>query len=239
MKLKYVHDIAVYDVVSSIAPYPSSYITDTLQATSCSFRLLWFLGVAAAAVFLGMTLYNVADTYYKYPFNTVTRTEPRRVMTFPAVTFCNLNPFDTSRYPFREELGHILTKASLLSFLAPHFNSTDYPYEIVYNTSISTLMDDLSQPLNTFLALCMWENKWQDCSELLTLIDTRIGRCYMFNGNASSRRFINKAGTRSGLRVIFNVNQENGAVTSDLSAGLKVHDFFRPSLNVLSYFKGI
>lgn len=77
----------------------------TRHERSCVRRFLWLLFVLASLAFLLCVCADRIHFYLEYPHVTKLDEVASPVMTFPAVTFCNLNAFRFSRIT-RNDLYH-------------------------------------------------------------------------------------------------------------------------------------
>ncbi|XP_073796313.1 acid-sensing ion channel 1C isoform X3 [Danio rerio] len=185
-------------------------------------RFLWTLSFMGS---LGLLMYVCMDrVYYYFEFPHVTKLDEVAApnLTFPAVTFCNLNEFRFSKIT-KNDLYHVgellallnenyqianphladpevLTllkeKASFNGFKPKQFNMTDF-----YNRT--------GHDINEMLLQCSFRG--EECFPLnFTTIYTRYGKCYTFNSGLDGNPLLTtlKGGTGNGLEIMLDIQQD-------------------------------
>ncbi|NXU54527.1 ASIC1 protein, partial [Turnix velox] len=172
-------------------------------------QALWAL---AFLLSLSVFLYQVADRivyYLEYHHVTLLSEEDSPEMTFPAVTFCNINRVRLSQLSHED-----------LLYLAP---LVDYEpgMELGFAPAPPALEDD-EEPLNLYgffnrtchqledmLLSCSYRG--QECGPGdFAAVFTRYGKCYTFNaGQDGKPRLITmKGGTGNGLEIMLDIQQD-------------------------------
>ncbi|XP_065114673.1 acid-sensing ion channel 1C isoform X7 [Paramisgurnus dabryanus] len=185
-------------------------------------RFLWTLSFLGS---LGLLLFVCMDrVYYYFEFPHVTKLDEVAApnLTFPAVTFCNLNEFRFSKITKNDlyHVGELLAllnekyqianphlaepdvlamlkeKANFVNFKPKSFNMTDF-----YNRTGHDISDMLLQC--TFRGdPCLPQN--------FSTIYTRYGKCYTFNSGLDGNPLLTtlKGGTGNGLEIMLDIQQD-------------------------------
>ncbi|XP_051542570.1 acid-sensing ion channel 1C-like isoform X3 [Myxocyprinus asiaticus] len=185
-------------------------------------RFLWTLSFMGS---LGLLMFVCLDrVYYYFDFPHVTKLDEVAApnLTFPAITFCNLNEFRFSKFT-KNDLYHVgellallnenyqianphlaepevLTllkdKANFANFKPKLFNMTDF-----YNRT--------GHDINEMLLQCTFRG--EECFPLnFTTIYTRYGKCYTFNSGLDGNPLLTtlKGGTGNGLEIMLDIQQD-------------------------------
>lgn len=143
------------------------------------------------------------------------KTRRETLQTFPAITICNLNPFQSGTTTTISYLKKILLSNSLKADISP----TEDQYsiflirqamEVLKATSMSNMsynssfVQSLGFDMNLMLISCYFNGFFCDESDFYSHYTYDYGFCYIFNhdgGNSSKLRTVTKSGPRSGLEL--------------------------------------
>uniref|UniRef100_A0A3P9KGK2 Uncharacterized protein n=1 Tax=Oryzias latipes TaxID=8090 RepID=A0A3P9KGK2_ORYLA len=185
-------------------------------------RFLWTLSFLGSLSLLMLVCMDRVVYYLEYPHVTKLDEVAATNLTFPAVTFCNLNEFRFSKIT-RNDLYHVgellallnndhqianphlaepevLTalkdKANFNNFKPKLFNMTDF-----YNRT--------GHDISEMLLQCTFRG--EDCYAMnFTTIYTRYGKCYTFNSGLDGNPLLTtlKGGTGNGLEIMLDIQQD-------------------------------
>ncbi|XP_074545247.1 acid-sensing ion channel 1C isoform X5 [Halichoeres trimaculatus] len=185
-------------------------------------RFLWTLSFLGSLSLLLLVCMDRVSYYLEYPHVTKLDEVAATNLTFPSVTFCNLNEFRFSRIT-RNDLYHVgellallnnnyqianphlaepevlaalKDKANFQNFKPKLFNMTDF-----YNRT--------GHDINDMLLQCTFRG--EDCYPVnFTTIYTRYGKCYTFNSGLDGNPLLTtlKGGTGNGLEIMLDIQQD-------------------------------
>ncbi|KAL5250199.1 hypothetical protein ACHWQZ_G016058 [Mnemiopsis leidyi] len=195
-------------------------------------KLLW------AVLFLGFFVYSFQcclksfNTYFSMPTSTKYNMyfEPNKLLRFPSITICNMNPHNTA-YLDKEEnnpmKAYLLSESRVpwdTSNLTPDVSETDYR-----NFNVKKYYRQAGQKLNDFISEVVFFEEEIETSDAFREQFTTHGMCWTFNADGS--RQVNRTGMDFGLSFKLNINQSSypNFVTT---AGVKVmfHNYYEPAL---------
>ena len=151
-------------------------------------RFIWFIiTITMAAMFL-KELTDSINLYFQHPFSTTSTIEYVNRLTFPAVSFCNLNDFRLSKIN-DTKLGDV--------FLFDKRDFSDKNSDID-GESLARRMDESSHNVSDMFMNCIWEysntaaGKEVPCSakNFTTFYGFNGQKCYTFNPGTSSHRLL-------------------------------------------------
>ncbi|XP_051550075.1 acid-sensing ion channel 1 isoform X3 [Myxocyprinus asiaticus] len=188
----------------------------------CIKRCIWIIFFLGSFSFLVLVCVDRVRFYFQYPHVTKLDEVSAPMMTFPAVTFCNLNAFRFGRVT-RNDLYHA---GELLALLNGRYEIRDT--HLVEESVLMTLKDkaDFSnfkpRPFNMrefydrtghdikeMLLSCYYRGA--ECSaEDFSVIFTRYGKCYTFNSGQDGRPLLitMKGGMGNGLELMLDIQQD-------------------------------
>uniref|UniRef100_A0A8C2IJU5 Acid-sensing (proton-gated) ion channel family member 4b n=1 Tax=Cyprinus carpio TaxID=7962 RepID=A0A8C2IJU5_CYPCA len=166
-------------------------------------QTLWGL---ALLVSLGLFLYQATwstATYLERPHLAAMREETRRELTFPAITLCNVNRFRFSALT-DADIYHLAN----LTGLPPKSRKGHRPSELQYPPpDMLDIFQRTGHQLEDMLKSCNFSG--QNCSsEDFSVVYTRFGKCYTFNGNKTSPKRVRQGGTGNGLELMLDIQQD-------------------------------
>ncbi|XP_077055395.1 acid-sensing ion channel 4-B isoform X2 [Siphateles boraxobius] len=166
-------------------------------------QTLWGL---ALLVSLSLFLYQAtwsAAAYLEHPHLTSLREETHRELTFPAITLCNVNRFRFSALT-DADIYHLTN----LTGLPPKSRKGHRPSELQYPPpDMLDIFQRTGHQLEDMLKSCNFSG--QNCSsEDFSVVYTRYGKCYTFNGNKTSPKRVRQGGTGNGLELMLDIQQD-------------------------------
>uniref|UniRef100_A0AAQ4S7V3 Acid-sensing ion channel 1 n=1 Tax=Gasterosteus aculeatus aculeatus TaxID=481459 RepID=A0AAQ4S7V3_GASAC len=200
----------------------------------CVKRCLWVVCFLGSLTFLLFLCVDRIHFYFEYPHVTKLDEVTTPIMTFPAVTFCNLNAFRFSRVT-RNDLYHAGELLALLNQRYDHskHRCTNFRYEIrdihlVEESVLESLKvkadfhnfkprpfnmrefyDRTGHDINDMLLACHFHGT--ECrAEDFKVVFTRYGKCYTFNAGGDGRPplFTTKGGMGNGLELMLDIQQD-------------------------------
>ncbi|XP_032046264.1 acid-sensing ion channel 4 isoform X2 [Aythya fuligula] len=184
-------------------------------------NLLWLLAFLGSLGLLVHVYAKCVGLYFQYPHSTQLEEETTRNKTFPAVTFCNLNPARFSRlsghdlYWAGELLGLLDgagrplapegTERSTLAALQGKLDLSEEEQSRPFH--LEEFYDRTGHQLDDMLKSCNFSG--ENCSSRdFTVVYTRYGKCYTFNGDRRNPRVTRQGGMGNGLEIMLDIQQE-------------------------------
>uniref|UniRef100_A0A674CUH9 Acid sensing ion channel subunit family member 4 n=1 Tax=Salmo trutta TaxID=8032 RepID=A0A674CUH9_SALTR len=166
-------------------------------------QTLWALAFLAS---LALFLYQAAKcaiSYLEHPHVTALNEEASPEMVFPAVTICNINRFRFSALT-DADIYHLAN----LTGLPPKNRDGHKPTDLDYPApDMQDIFNRTGHQLDEMLKSCNFSG--QNCSaEDFSVVYTRYGKCYTFNGNKSTSRKTKQGGMGNGLEIMLDIQQD-------------------------------
>ncbi|XP_029559274.1 acid-sensing ion channel 4-A isoform X2 [Salmo salar] len=166
-------------------------------------QTLWALALLAS---LALFLYQAAKcaiSYLEHPHVTALNEEASPEMVFPAVTICNINRFRFSALT-DADIYHLAN----LTGLPPKNRDGHKPTDLDYPApDMQDIFNRTGHQLDEMLKSCNFSG--QNCSaEDFSVVYTRYGKCYTFNGNKSTSRKTKQGGMGNGLEIMLDIQQD-------------------------------
>uniref|UniRef100_H3CJ95 Acid-sensing (proton-gated) ion channel family member 4a n=1 Tax=Tetraodon nigroviridis TaxID=99883 RepID=H3CJ95_TETNG len=166
-------------------------------------QTLWALAFLTS---LALFLYQAAKcaiSYLEHPHVTALNEEATPEMVFPAVTFCNINRFRFSALT-DADIYHLAN----LTGLPPKNRDGHKPTDLMYPApDMQDIFNRTGHQLDEMLKSCNFSG--QNCSaEDFTVVYTRYGKCYTFNGNKTTSRKTKQGGMGNGLEIMLDIQQD-------------------------------
>ncbi|XP_051998599.1 acid-sensing ion channel 4-A [Xyrauchen texanus] len=166
-------------------------------------QTLWAL---AFLVSLALFLYQAAKcaiSYLEHPHVTALNEEASPEMVFPAVTICNINRFRFSALT-DADIYHLAN----LTGLPPKNKDGHKPTDLEYPApDMQDIFNRTGHQLEEMLKSCNFSG--QNCSaEDFSVVYTRYGKCYTFNGNKTTSRKTKQGGMGNGLEIMLDIQQD-------------------------------
>uniref|UniRef100_W5LEW1 Acid sensing ion channel subunit family member 4 n=1 Tax=Astyanax mexicanus TaxID=7994 RepID=W5LEW1_ASTMX len=166
-------------------------------------QTLWALAFLAS---LALFLYQAAKcaiSYLEHPHVTALNEEATPEMVFPAVTICNINRFRFSALT-DADIYHLAN----LTGLPPKNKDGHKPTDLEYPApDMQDIFNRTGHQLDEMLKSCNFSG--QNCSaEDFSVVYTRYGKCYTFNGNKTTSRKTKQGGMGNGLEIMLDIQQD-------------------------------
>ncbi|NWH80821.1 ASIC1 protein, partial [Piaya cayana] len=185
-------------------------------------RVVWALCFLGSLALLTLVCTNRIQYYFLYPHVTKLDEVAATRLTFPAVTFCNLNEFRFSRVT-KNDLYHAGELLALLNnrYEIPDTQTADEKQlEILQDKAnfrnfkpkpfnMLEFYDRAGHDIREMLLSCFFRG--EPCTpEDFKVVFTRYGKCYTFNaGQDGKPRLITmKGGTGNGLEIMLDIQQD-------------------------------
>ncbi|XP_065510502.1 acid-sensing ion channel 1 isoform X1 [Caloenas nicobarica] len=185
-------------------------------------RVVWALCFLGSLALLALVCTNRIQYYFLYPHVTKLDEVAATRLTFPAVTFCNLNEFRFSRVT-KNDLYHAGELLALLNnrYEIPDTQTADEKQlEILQDKAnfrnfkpkpfnMLEFYDRAGHDIREMLLSCFFRGE-QCAPEDFKVVFTRYGKCYTFNaGQDGKPRLITmKGGTGNGLEIMLDIQQD-------------------------------
>ncbi|NXT90646.1 ASIC1 protein, partial [Anhinga rufa] len=185
-------------------------------------RVVWALCFLGSLALLALVCTNRIQYYFLYPHVTKLDEVAATRLTFPAVTFCNLNEFRCSRVT-KNDLYHAGELLALLNnrYEIPDTQTADEKQlEILQDKAnfrnfkpkpfnMLEFYDRAGHDIREMLLSCFFRGE-QCTPEDFKVVFTRYGKCYTFNaGQDGKPRLITmKGGTGNGLEIMLDIQQD-------------------------------
>ncbi|NWS18087.1 ASIC1 protein, partial [Pachyramphus minor] len=185
-------------------------------------RVVWALCFLGSLALLALVCTNRIQYYFLYPHVTKLDEVAATRLTFPAVTFCNLNEFRFSRVT-KNDLYHAGELLALLNnrYEIPDIQTADEKQlEILQDKAnfrnfkpkpfnMLEFYDRAGHDIREMLLSCFFRGE-QCTPEDFKVVFTRYGKCYTFNaGQEGKPRLITmKGGTGNGLEIMLDIQQD-------------------------------
>ncbi|XP_050406296.1 acid-sensing ion channel 1C [Patella vulgata] len=205
------------------------------KSSSTYSRLLWAVVVFSLIGGLVYTLVTSYIAYTKHKILTVTRTEKRNQLNFPAVTICNKGTYDNSSGQISQaEANFFLRYSELYNPATFNFNIS----EPILNSSIAAFQAKSSFDWS---AIIHWVNfHYQFLNHTGTerfefQESGSLGRCMVIHGPKYFKKFgdpvVQSVGRKSGLQLLLSTLQDGYIVNNQGDAGFEVfiHESHTPA----------
>ncbi|XP_067660432.1 acid-sensing ion channel 1C-like [Haliotis asinina] len=189
----------------------------------------WMVAVLFMTGYMSFNITKELMNYYTYPVITNTKLDVHEELPFPAVTFCNLSPYNLTRVrevdPYLEEY---FTKTSLFGPYVGSINWSDPGYGSTFRKSQNhDWWNNIYMTPKQMFIMC-WMNgiEYHPCTFAMKPVFTNLGRCATFNWNVSDVVKVRLTGSDKGLVLHADIDHANYVLGSQLAAGMKVvmHD---------------
>ncbi|XP_046365976.2 acid-sensing ion channel 4-A-like [Haliotis rufescens] len=192
-----------------------------------SLRCIWWtFAVLLMSAYMSYNITQELMNYYRYPVITNTKVEVRQELPFPAITFCNLSPYNlTAAKETDPYLEKYFNGVSLLGEFYGAINWSDPGYGSTFSKrqSLDWWKKIFMKP-GEILNLCVMKSAW--CVSAIKPVVTKMGHCATFNWNASDVTKVRVTGLDNNLIIFANIHHDKYVLGSQLAAGLRVilHD---------------
>lgn len=190
-------------------------------------KIIWLFVFAIALAFsIFSIITQFVDYYSRSVLTTIEMTEDSMI-TFPAVTLCNLNPFSTfEAIEFVKKSPLNLSQAANLDGANYLDASVGLSYakraELQGSNVSESLRKSMGLDLDSFMLLCIYNGRACNLSKDFEWIyNSEFGNCFTF-GNANGNKQVFKEGKDNGLVVSMFVGVPNSLYSLALFSGASV-----------------
>ncbi|NXX41339.1 ASI4A protein, partial [Tricholaema leucomelas] len=168
-------------------------VRQTLWAFAFLVSLTFFLYQAAKSALL----------YLEHPHVMALDEEATREMVFPAITICNINRYRHSALT-DADIFHLANMTGLPPKDRDGHKATDLLYP---DPDMADIVNRTGHQLDDMLKSCNFSG--ENCSSRdFTVVYTRYGKCYTFNGDRRNPRVTRQGGMGNGLEIMLDIQQE-------------------------------
>ncbi|RNA14620.1 DEgenerin Like [Brachionus plicatilis] len=191
--------------------FPRIFDSDLLMI-----KIIWSI-IFSIGIFGAITMIFISiRTYYSYPYSTSVEIYESYLDDFPAVSICNLNPFDTTDPRTQVYLAQILNMSNLSLEINPSSQSPAiYEVRRAFKLLNTNFLDDLRarnfrtdfKIVNNFDDLvlsCYFNGQKCDSTDFQSFFSFGYGQCFTFNkkiNDSTSLKKTSKTGPESGLSL--------------------------------------
>ncbi|XP_060078590.1 acid-sensing ion channel 1C-like [Ylistrum balloti] len=147
-------------------------------------------------------------------------------LEFPAVTICNLSPYNKSIAIEENVLTEYLLRTNTLSFMETTLNYTDSRSAGHKNRFSTNFVGRTNNELKNFFVTCV--QKWQliYCDDFFTPRMTELGMCFTFNGPDRNSVMTSSTGNTSSLTMYIKVERDHFLFDTENDIKVVLHDKF-------------
>jgi hypothetical protein len=199
---------------------------------------MWLICFMTSSIFCFYSILWFTVRYFEFNVFMNVAIEDRRVLTFPALTICNLNAYD------KRQSDSYIDRVLSLNNIA-HSNETDLsidPQNVYFLVGSAIAADvnltmkgkkKLGYDLNYMFLTCIFDNVPCNVSDFVWFYDFDYGNCYTFNSGRAGRpiKTIGQYGSENGfdLQLFLGDEFEQSEYTLQSGARVVVHDqSYRP-----------
>jgi acid-sensing ion channel 5 len=209
-------------------------ISNILRSNNKLVSLIWLIFFFSSISFCFFTIINLIVKYTEYKVFIKFKIEIETNVNFPAVTFCNLNPFD--RRGANKYIDKILAKNNL-SYIKNIFKIDKTP-QIVNKLIKSYVKNDknltkndlknLGFSLEYLMVSCEFDGVNCTSEDFIWSHDYNYGNCYTFNsgfdpsGNPRKIKKVSDSGSKASLRMELFLGDEFFQTEYILNTGLRL-----------------
>ncbi|XP_005104865.2 uncharacterized protein LOC101849634 [Aplysia californica] len=191
---------------------------------SRTLRLVWLAAILGVASLVIFELVQVMRQRQTYSFSSSIRSQPEERLPFPAVTVCNLNPYNPAQIADSLAANH---SAVLRGFLREVVSLGRIQWSNQSEAALRPFTTrDLSQltgwTVASFLKVCDWQGQALDCSNVFQRSVTGDQTCFTFNSDPAHPLWTDRQGASSGLGLLVNLGHQTLAQGALGISGVKV-----------------
>ncbi|KAB5577435.1 hypothetical protein PHYPO_G00209920 [Pangasianodon hypophthalmus] len=169
----------------------------------CARRALWAVALLASLALFLYQASQCAVSYLQRAHVTALREEAARELLFPAVTICNTNRFRFSALT-DADIYHLANLTGLPPKNTEGHRAADLQYPA---PDMQDIFNRTGHQLEDMLKSCNFSG--HNCSARdFSVVYTRYGKCYTFNGNKTTSRKTKQGGMGNGLEIMLDIQQD-------------------------------
>ncbi|XP_033917868.1 acid-sensing ion channel 4 isoform X1 [Melopsittacus undulatus] len=166
-------------------------------------QTLWAFAFLASLAFFLYQATKSALLYLEHPHVMALDEEATREMVFPAITICNINRYRHSALT-DADIFHLANMTGLPPKDRDGHKATDLLYP---DPDMADIVNRTGHQLDDMLKSCNFSG--ENCSSRdFTVVYTRYGKCYTFNGDRRNPRVTRQGGMGNGLEIMLDIQQE-------------------------------
>ncbi|XP_021361255.1 acid-sensing ion channel 2-like [Mizuhopecten yessoensis] len=189
-------------------------------------RNMWLMMQTLSTIVMLLQVSEHTKTYLSYYTYTNVTMITAKELEFPAVTICNLNPYNKSIAIEENAFTEYLIRTNTLSFMETTLNYTDSRTGGLNNGFSHNFVGRTNNELKNFFVTCV--QKWQliYCDDFFTPRMTELGVCFTFNGPDRKSVMTSSTGNTSSLTMYIKVERDNFLFDTGNNIKVVLHDKF-------------
>ncbi|XP_061192829.1 acid-sensing ion channel 2-like [Saccostrea echinata] len=185
--------------------------------------IFWTAMMVFMLVCLTLVLVAFSTSYFSYETLINFKVEMATDMEFPTITICNVSPINISKIQNASVIyEYQLAKEGYGESFGKEINISDPKYAILHEPRNDSWLMDTSFDLRSMIFSCKFAGK-ENCYQFIEKRKTDVGMCFSFNGPSQNPPAVSRiTGSKKGLSMFVNLDQDNYVVGNNKGAGLQV-----------------